>query len=448
MKKIEKFFKNTNISINEKHKEETKDKILEFYQPVKRGINLYKTFKFAALAAACLIIVSVSIIKFSNKFSFSKSLTTPSIEEYEKFKTVDKDSDDKSKDKIVKSDEDKAGEIYFDKTKITLNDVENRKSEKSVVMAPKKIESEDKAATELSVMEKEPSVYINSIKLEKTNLERLNAAKSSDIKKDELSEMNKSKRAELREKEEALGTESKKSIVKDESAAQENFINTGVYNKVSFKPNISINSFYYLNNQLSQNLAVDQKNIKDEEVINYFTKEDIAGSKEEIFIEGTLKSSNFYYFLINLEPKDYFIKDLSITFDTNVSNYYLYGYSEDIGKNYITTKNIIKNNHASIFLILQIENLKEEIARLDIMQGRADGYIGNLEQRIRSDKIKDINSASMKLKKAILGYMILSELKSGEFTKSEIIEYKNKSISGLPSDLESLYKNYINFKGN
>lgn len=449
MKKIEKFFKNINIPINEKHKEETKNRIFEFYQPAKRSFNLFNTLRFASLSAACVIIVSITIIGYSDKLGFYKKLTSPSTEEYEKINTADKESDDRSEGIIVRSSEEESKKGYSTDKKIIPEDFDALKSEKSVVMAPKKVEDmEGKFVEEVHSADIEPSANINSIKLENTNIDRLDAVKSSEIKKDEMAEISKSKRSLISGKEEESGKEFSKPTLKMESETQEGFINTTSYNKISFKPNKAINSFYYLNNQLSQNLAVDHKIIKNEEVINFFTKEEIAKSRAEVFIEGSLKSGNFYYILINLEPKEYLIKDLSITFNSNVLSYNIYGYSNDIGKNNIKSNNIIKNNHASIFLILQIENLNEEIARLEITKKKDDDKIDILQKKITVDNIKDINSVGMMLKKAILGYMILNELQSKEFTKKDIIEYKNKSIPILPADVEILYENYINFKRN
>jgi|GEM_PF-6714686 len=462
MNKIKKYFKNLNIIIDDSHKEDVRKEIYKFikFPEEKKKINFLNIFKYslAPIAAGVAVLLFIFIIGKDlfikkDKALYSKKNNENKIEAFEKDKKaveesknadIDKGLSDEKADSIVTE---KDNSVVIEKQKsIMKGKIEDKKEDPNI---EKKSISDDEFNEGYTMnmafysnVDVKPDVYKTD---EDESKEVYGNKKAKEYRAEKLK--NEDMLSESRRKE---SEESTIDILRDQDD-KEQYVSTENYNQIMIIPNTKKDSYEYLNHQIMNNLPLEPKKVKDEEIINYFcldSKNDIA--KDNINIEGTnIEEEYFLIIYFNLDQK---IKklNLEITFNPPVIYYMLAGYPNTT--NYLYTKKIDYkidlNNNAFILAKLKIDkNLidDEELGEVKISYTDNNNKTSQITNKFYFNNFINIENTNLVLKKAILAYMIAQESKNQEYTINDIIDYKKNYIdkSYLSKDLELFLTKYI-----
>lgn len=391
MSKADKYFKDLKIVIDKEHKEKVKNIIFQDQKEQKKNIFPVFVRSFSLAAAAALVLIIFTFV-FNYLGIFEKRpMVAMKIEETEETKE------------------------YREK-KVLQESRPLRKSSGSLKEA---------------VSEKESIIY-------KTAQEPISSVVDEEIAIEEDAKVVSKSKKERAIKQDSFGAKSSDGL-QDDIAFSES------YKKISIVPNTSFETIQKI---IENELLI--KDVKEEEVLNYFGSFDKDISSKNIYVEGTNNFDSKTFLMIYIKPAvDITGPLIEIYFNENIEIFNVIGYSKTNNKDFVTNNKISNKENAVILIeILQKENTIEFGKVIFKYKEKNNNEYMSHEIILNNSILKSFENTSVLFKKLMLGYVISMNIKFNSYNRSFIKTYINDNFTQknvtLNNDLKIFIDNYLN----
>ncbi len=446
MKKIEKFFNKSVILINEKHKNEVRDKIMSARGFEKEKPAFFYNFKFYLGTVTMLLVIILTAIMLKFLVPVSQFGKSTAYRENE-----------------INSVNSRGRDLAYQKKHADKNLLENAKSgtlNKDAAIENDAAKTEKKVSKSKSAGRFEGEILFSYVEPDEDNSTQGGMEEGSKIAGDDQLKNEKLAEPSIRESAEKSdsfvmknrsenGDYGKKLGVKSQRRELKNdFKSSGLFNTISIIPDTGTSCIDYLQGMFKTSRIIDKNKINVQEIINYFGK-NYSGPSKGIYAEsvyaGAGRSFVLLYYRCEKGTRNF---KLHINFREGIY-YKIAGYE---GPQAIK-KSGDYGVAGSIIILIELDSAINDFTEFGSI--KAVYFDNNNIKHEESGDIApagphDLGSSSELFRLAYFGFMIGENLKNGSYSGEEITEYKKNYLDNkvkiLSKYQDSFYNEFIQYE--